>query len=300
LTSEGQVAEAVRVLPRLADGPAWRSTLRRFFKDPKAVLGAVLLSGFLLFAVGAPVIAPEGSNELHPTLGLETPTLAHPMGTDRVGRDILSRVIYGTRTSVSVGLIAVAVACAIGVPLGLISGFFGGWVDEIAMRFVDAWISFPSLLLTMGLIAILGPGVTRVMLAVGLGAFPLFARLIRSRTLAVKHEEYVLAARCIGASHARIIRSHVLPNTIQPVIVQASLLCGFAVLAEAGLSFLGIGIKPPEPTWGVIIQEGFPVLRQNPWVVIWPGVCITIFVLAVNLLGDRLRDVLDPRLRGVR
>jgi ABC-type dipeptide/oligopeptide/nickel transport system permease subunit len=262
------------------------------------VIGAFLIAGFIVLAVGAPVIAPYGENELNPRLGLELPSWSHPLGTDRVGRDVLSRVIFGARTSLSVGLIAVGVACAIGVPLGLVSGWVGGWLDEILMRVVDAWITLPNLLLVMALIAILGPGITKVMIAIGLGAFPVFARLIRGQTLSVKARDFVLAARALGGTDTRILRSHVLPNAIQPVIVQGSLLMGSAILAEAGLSFLGIGLKPPKATWGVVIQEGYPVLRLNPWMVIAPGVAISIFVLAVNLIGDRLRDVLDPRLRG--
>jgi ABC-type dipeptide/oligopeptide/nickel transport system permease subunit len=274
------------------------ATVKRFFRDPKAAIGAFLIAGFIVLAVGAPVIAPYGENELNPRLGVETPSWSHPLGTDRVGRDVLSRVIFGARTSLSVGLIAVGVACAIGVPLGLVSGWASSWLDEILMRFVDAWITLPNLLLVMALVAILGPGITNVMIAIGLGTFPVFARLIRGQTLSVKERDFVLAARALGGTDARILRSHVLPNAIQPVIVQGSLLMGSAILAEAGLSFLGIGLKPPKATWGVVIQEGYPILRLNPWMVIAPGIAISIFVLAVNLIGDRLRDVLDPRLRG--
>jgi peptide/nickel transport system permease protein len=168
------------------------------------------------------------------------------------------------------------------------------------MRLVDAWFAFPSLILLLALVAILGAGITNVMIAIGLGAFPIIARLVRGQALAVKERDFVLSARSSGASGPRILLAHLLPNTIQPVIVQASLMVGFAVLTEAGLSFLGVGIKPPNATWGIVIQEGFPDVRTNPWASIAPGIAITAFVLAVNLLGDRLRDVLDPRLRGTR
>ena len=208
--------------------------------------------------------------------------------------------MYGTRISVSVGLIAVGIAAGVGVPLGLIAGHFGGWLDEILMRFMDAWIAFPNLILIIALVAILGPGVVNVMIAIGLNAFPLFARLIRGQTLSVKQLDYVQAAVGLGAGHTRLIAKHILPNTIQPVIVQASLLIGSAILAEAGLSFLGIGIKPPEPTWGVTIQEGLDWIRQSPWPSVAPGVALLFFVLSTNFMGDRLRDMLDPRLRGAR
>ena len=222
------------------------------------------------------------------------------MGTDRLGRDVMSRAIYGTRVSVSVGLIAVGVAAAIGLPIGLAAGYLGGWVDEALMRFVDAWIAFPALILILGIVAIMGPGVVNVMIALGLSSFPVYARLIRAQTLSVKERDFILAARTLGAGDLRIVVSHVIPNSIQPIIVQASLLVGVAVLAEAGLSFLGIGVKPPSATWGVIIAEGFPVIRTSPWPTVLPGILIFLFVLSTSFIGDRLRDVLDPRLRGVR
>jgi len=272
----------------------------RFFRDPKAAVSVVLLICFVVLAIGSPAVAPYGENKQNLLASHEGPSLKHLLGTDRIGRDVFSRVIYGTRTSISVGLVAVAVACAIGVPLGLIAGYSGRWTDEILMRIVDAWFAFPSLILLLAIVAILGPGITNVMIAIGLGSFPIIARLVRGQTLAVKERDYVLAARSSGAGSVRIMRSHLLPNTIQPVIVQASLLVGFAVLTEAGLSFLGVGIKPPAATWGIMIQEGFPDIRTNVWASVGPGVAITAFVLAVNLLGDRLRDVLDPHLRGAR
>jgi peptide/nickel transport system permease protein len=272
----------------------------RFFRDPKAAVSGVLLVCFVLVAVASPLVAPYGENKQNLADSHQEPSLKHLLGTDRIGRDVFSRMIYGTRTSISVGLIAVAVASAIGVPLGLIAGYSGRWTDEILMRIVDAWFAFPGLILLLAIVAILGPGVKNVMLAIGLGSFPIIARLVRGQTLAVKERDFVLAARASGAGSLRIMRSHLLPNTVQPVIVQASLLVGFAVLTEAGLSFLGVGIRPPAATWGIVIQEGFPDIRSNVWASIGPGVAITTFVLAVNLLGDRLRDVLDPHLRGTR
>lgn len=274
---------------------------RKFvFGDAKAAFGVTVLLLLIVIALFAPWIAPYGENEQNVRNLLATPSWDHWLGTDRLGRDVLSRIIYGARASAGVGLLAVGVAAAIGIPLGLLAGFFGKVSDELIMRFVDAWIAFPGLILIMGIVAIMGPGIVNVMIAIGLSSFPVFARLIRGQTLSVKERDFVLAARSLGAADRRLMFTHILPNVIQPAIVQGSLLVGSAVLAEAGLSFLGIGINPPTATWGVVIQEGFPIIRVNPWVALSPGIGIILFVLAVNFLGDRLRDVLDPRLRGAR
>jgi peptide/nickel transport system permease protein len=282
------------------DRPRRRRTLgvRRFFSDPKAVFAVLVLGTFAIGALGAPILAPYGENDQDPSRSLQAPSLKHPMGTDRLGRDLLSRVIYGARTSVTVGLVAVSVATLIGVPLGLVAGTFGGAVDNVLMRFVDAWIAFPTLILIMSIVAIMGGGVVSVMIAIGLGSYPVYARLIRGQTLSIKEREFVLSARALGAGETRIMVRHILPNAVQPVIVQASLLVGVAVLAEASLSFLGIGVRPPAATWGIIMSEGFPLIRVSPWPVVFPGIAIFLFVLATNFLGDRLRDTLDPRRRG--
>lgn len=277
-----------------------RKSARRFFRDPKAVIAVIILTVFVTVAITADFITPYGETQQSPRESLQFPSWGHLLGTDRLGRDLLTRIIYGTRVSVSVGMIAVGLAAGIGVPIGLISGYFGGWTDEVMMRFVDAWIAFPQLILLLAIVAILGPGVVNVMVAIGLSSFPVYARLVRGQTLSVKTTDYMLAARALGASDLRMVLQHVLPNTIQPVIVQASLLVGAAVLAEAGLSFLGIGVNPPQATWGVIIQEGFQVIRINPLPAVLPGIGIILFTLAANFLGDRMRDVLDPRLRGSR
>ena len=271
-----------------------------FAKDPKSAVGLVILGVFVALAIIGPAIAPYGENEQDRTMSLAPPSATHWLGTDRLGRDVFSRVIYGARISVTIGVIAVGVSLAIGVPFGLVAGYAGGAIDEALMRFVDAWVAFPALILLLGVIAIIGPGTQNVMIAIGISSFPIYARLIRGQTLSVKERDFVLAARSLGARSDQIMLRHILPNTVQPIIVQGSLAVGSAVLAEAGLSFLGIGVKPPTATWGVIIQEGFTVIRSNPWISVAPGIAITLFVLAVNLLGDRLRDVLDPRLRGTR
>ena len=297
--STGQRAERFAV-PVVRDRTRWFKAVRAFYRDPKAVFASAILLTFIFIAITAPILSPHPVNDQNPFNSLQPPSWEHFLGTDRLGRDLLTRIMYGTRISVSVGLIAVGIAAGVGVPLGLIAGHFGGWLDEILMRFMDAWIAFPNLILIIALVAILGPGVVNVMIAIGLNAFPLFARLIRGQTLSVKQLDYVQAAVGLGAGHTRLIAKHILPNTIQPVIVQASLLIGSAILAEAGLSFLGIGIKPPEPTWGVTIQEGLDWIRQSPWPSVAPGVALLFFVLSTNFMGDRLRDMLDPRLRGAR
>ncbi|HXH23101.1 MAG TPA: ABC transporter permease [Dehalococcoidia bacterium] len=271
-----------------------------FLADPKAAVAVAILAFFLVLAVFAPLIAPYGENQQDRRASLQGPSASHPFGTDRLGRDVLSRIIYGSRVSLRVGFIAVGIAAAIGIPLGLIAGWLGRWADEVIMRVVDAWIVFPNLILLLAIVAILGPGTTNVMIAIGLNSFPIYARLIRAQTLSLKERDFVLAARTLGAKDSRILARHILPNAIQPIIVQGSLAVGAAVLAEAGLSFLGIGVKPPTATWGVIINDGFSVIRSNPWISVTPGIAIVLFVLGVNLLGDRLRDVLDPRLRGSR
>ncbi len=278
---------------------AWQNIVS-FVRDPKAAVATALLGTFLLLALFAPWVAPYGEDEQDRTASLASPSADHIFGTDRLGRDVLSRVIYGSRVSLRVGIIAVGIAAAIGIPLGLIAGFMGRWPDEIIMRFVDAWLVFPNLILLLAIIAILGPGTTNIMIAIGLNSFPIYARLTRAQTLSLKQRDFVLAARTLGGNDANILWRHILPNAVQPLIVQGSLAVGAAVLAEAGLSFLGIGVKPPTATWGVIINDGFVVIRTNPWISIAPGIAIVLFVLGVNLLGDRLRDVLDPRLRGSR
>ncbi len=274
------------------------SKARKFVADPKAAIATLILAVFIVIAILAPLIAPFGENAQNTAQSLVQPSSTHWFGTDRLGRDVLSRVIYGSRVSLQVGLIAVGIAALIGVPLGLVAGYYGRWIDDLIMRLVDAWIAFPALILLLGVIAIVGPGTTNVMIAIGLSTFPVYARLVRGQTLSVKERDFVLAARALGGSARSIMFRHVLPNTIQPVIVQGSVAVGAAVLAEAGLSFLGIGVKAPTATWGVVIQDGFTVIRSNYWISVAPGIAIILFVMAVNLLGDRLRDVLDPHLRG--
>ena len=264
-------------------------------------IGAVALGGVFLvcfIAATAPMIAPYDPFEQDYDSLLKGPSLAHPFGTDRVGRDILTRVMYGTQISVLVGIVAVGISIAVGVPLGLLSGFVGGALDNVIMRFMDALIAFPRLILALAIVAVLSPGITNVMIAVGIGSMPVYARLMRSQALAIRENQYIEAAHSLGVSNMRVMYRHVLPNAVSPVIVQATLGLGYAVLAEASLSFLGVGVQPPTATWGSILNQGAPLLEQAWWVAFFPGVAIFLFVLCLNLAGDALRDILDPRLRG--
>lgn len=282
--------------PRLVATLFRLGVLARRHKVGAAALGVVTLVGVL--AAAAPLVAPADPLIQDYDVLLKAPSLDHPFGTDRVGRDILSRVIYGSRVSILVGVVAVGIAVAIGVPLGLLSGFVGGVFDNVVMRFMDALIAFPRLILALAIVAVLEPSLFNVMIAVGIGSVPVYARLMRSQALSIRENEYIHAARALGMTNVRIMFRHVLPNAISPIIVQTTLGLGYAVLAEASLGFLGVGVQPPTPTWGSILNQGAPLLEQAWWVAFFPGVAIFVLVLCLNLFGDALRDILDPRLRG--
>ncbi len=273
---------------------AW--TLARRHKIGAIAVGGVVV--ICLLALTAPWVSPYDPLEQDYDALLQPPSLEHPFGTDRIGRDILSRVIYGTQVSVLVGLVAVGIAIVIGVPLGLVSGFVGDAVDNVIMRFMDALLAFPRLILALAIVAVLSPGALNVMIAVGIGSMPVYARLMRSQALSIRENQYIEAAHSLGTPPLRVMLRHILPNAISPIIVQATLGLGFAVLAEAGLSFLGVGVQPPTATWGSILNQGAPLLEQAWWVAFFPGLAIFLFVLCLNLAGDALRDILDPRLRG--
>ncbi len=258
-------------------------------------LGLVLLALFACFALFAPLIAPADPTKTDYASLQLSPRWAHPFGTDDQGRDIFSRVIFGTRVSFKIAALSVALASLLGLPLGLAAGFFGGWLDAILSRLVEAMFAFPPILMAIAILAIRGSGEESVMIAIGLIAIPEFARVSRAAMIAEKENEYVLAARAIGCSVPRIIVRTILPNTLGPILVLVSLGFAFAILNETALSFLGLGAQPPTPSWGADLASGRRYLFDAPWLAIFPGLAIFLFVLALNLAGDGLRDLMDPR-----
>jgi peptide/nickel transport system permease protein/oligopeptide transport system permease protein len=268
-------------------------------RHPLAAIGAVIIISFILIAVFAPLIAthdPSITNGLHRR---ETPSWSHFFGTDSLGRDVFSREVYGARVSLQVSVLAVLVAAGIGVPLGILSGYRSGWVDALLMRVTDAVIAFPNLVLALTLVLVLGPSVVNIMLALGIGAAPSYARLVRGQVLALKNMDYVTAAHAMGAGDMRIMVRYLWPNTLPTIIVAASLTMGTAILAEASLSFLGVGVRPPTQTWGGMLNEAFTQIYVAPFLSFFPGLAIFLITLSFNLLGDGIRDVLDPRLRTI-
>jgi len=270
---------------------AWRRLKRR--KGAMAALIVVVL--LILLAVLAPWVAPYDPTATSFATVRKAPSWAHWFGTDEVGRDVLSRVIWGARASLSAGLVSVGIAVGAGVPLGLLAGYAGGWIDAALSRLVDAMLAVPFLILAIALSAFLGPSLTNAMIAIGVTATPVFVRLTRGQTLSAKVEDYVEAARAVGNPHWRIALRHVLPNIVPPLLVQASLAIAGAIIAEAALSFLGLGQQPPAPSWGSMLNTAQRFLAQAPWMAFWPGFAIFFAVLSFNLLGDGLRDALDPR-----
>jgi peptide/nickel transport system permease protein len=255
----------------------------------------------LILAATADALTPYDPNEQHYSYILKPPGALFPLGTDDLGRDVYSRIAYGTRISLEVGVIAVSIGVFVGTLIGLSAGYYGGWVDDVLMRTMDAVRAFPALVLALSINAVLGPGIGNVMIAVGVVSVPTFARLAHGQVLSVREREYVTAARVCGVGAWRMMLVHILPNISSPIIVQASLGAAFAILAEAGLSFLGLGVRPPTPSWGSLLRTGYQYLNVAPWLALAPGVAIFLAVLAFNLLGDGLRQALDPRLkqRGV-
>jgi peptide/nickel transport system permease protein len=271
--------------------------LRQFRKTPSGLIGGALVGVFVLLAAMAPWIAPYDPIAADFANVLSPPTRQHVFGTDDIGRDILSRVVHGSRISLEAGLFTVAVALAVGLPLGLAAGFFGGRVDNLIMRAIEVILSFPTLVLALGITAILGPKLIHALFAIGIVFVPHFARLIRAQVLSVKENDYVTAATALGARDVRVVRRHILPNCLAPLFVQSTYSVSFAILTEAALSFLGLGTQPPTPSWGIMLASGRGYLEQAPWLGAFPGIAIFLTVLGFNLLGDGLRDALDPRLK---
>ncbi len=273
-------------------------TFGRVRKNPGAMAGLVVLILIVLIAIFAPLVAPYDPIRQNTQLIRTGPSLDHPFGTDSFGRDVLSRVMYGGRYSLPVGLVAVAIASFFGVLAGLAAGYYGRWVDSIIMRIVDMMLAFPGILLVMAIVAILGGSLLNLMIAVGLSSIPDYTRVVRGSVLAVRESEYITAARVLGTSNRSIMLKHILPNILPPIIVLATLGIAGAIILGSTLSFLGLGIQPPTPEWGSMLSDGRTILRNSWWVSFFPGLAIMLTVLAINLLGDGLRDALDPRLRN--
>jgi len=285
---------SVETEDRAARSPLGQA-MRRLVRRRSAVFGAVVVLLLIATAALAPLVAPYGPDATNFLLVRKAPSSAHLFGTDEIGRDVLARVIYGARASLLAGLVSVSIALAFGVPIGLLSGYAGRWIDGLLMRVADAMLAVPFLILAIALAAFLGPSLTNAMIAIGVSATPIFIRLTRGQTLAVKVEDYVEAAKALGNPHWRILLRHILPNALPPLMVQATLAIAQAIIAEASLSFLGLGQQPPAPSWGSMLNTAKNFLDQAPWMALWPGIAIFLAVLAFNLLGDGLRDALDPR-----
>lgn len=280
--------------PVTSESPG-RRALRRLMRRKGAVAALVVIAVIVGVAILAPLITPYDPAQQSWSAVRKPPSAAHWLGTDEVGRDILARIIYGARASLSAGVISVLIAIAIGVPLGLIAGYWGGLTDGAISRFTDAMLACPFLILAIALAAFLGPSLGNAMIAIGISAMPIFVRLTRGQVLSAKAEDYVEAARAVGNPHWRIAFRHVLPNVLPQLLVQATLTIATAIIAEASLSFLGLGQQPPAPSWGSMLNAAQRFLTTAPWMAVWPGVAIFATVLSFNLLGDGLRDALDPR-----
>ncbi|ODT14244.1 MAG: diguanylate cyclase [Kaistia sp. SCN 65-12] len=280
-------------LANLFRDPLWQ----RLAKRKSALVGLAVVLLMVFVAVFAPLLAPYDPTAQSWTAVRKAPSAAHWFGTDEAGRDILSRIIWGARASLMAGLTSVGIAMAIGVPLGLAAGFLGGFVDGLISRFTDAMLACPFLILAIALAAFLGPSLTNAMLAIGITATPFFIRLTRGQVLSIKGEDYVEAARAMGNPRWRVAARHILPNILPQLMVQATLTIAMAIIAEASMSFLGLGLQPPAPSWGSMLNSAQRFLSNAPWMALWPGIAIFATVLSFNLLGDGLRDALDPRAR---
>lgn len=269
--------------------------LMRLLREPSALIGLVIVLFFIGVAVFAPLLAPYDPNTPDWMAIRSAPDAAHWFGTDDLGRDVLSRVIYGARASLAAGIVSVAVAMLLGLPFGMIAGYFGGVTDMVISRLADAFLACPFLVLAIALAAFLGPSLENAMIAIGISAMPIFVRLARAQTLVVCTEDYIMAARSLGIGHAAMLYRQILPNILPPIVVQATLTMAIAVLAEASLAFLGLGQLPPAPSWGSMLDIARQFLGEAPWMALWPGFAIIAVVIGFNLLGDGLNDAMNPR-----
>jgi peptide/nickel transport system permease protein len=291
-TAGAAKAEAGRSQSRLA--------LRRFFRHPTGLVGLAIIAFFVLASLLAPVLSPyDPARDRNLRQRLDPPSAEHWFGTDELGRDMLTRVWYGGRISLRVGLLAVAISVVAGTLLGLLAGYLGGWTDTLAVWFIDILLAFPGILLAIAIVATLGPSLTNALIAISITQIPIYMRLTRSVVLSIKESEYVQSARALGAAGGRVVFRHVLPNSLSPLIVQLTLSIGVAILDVAALGFLGLGAQPPVPEWGLMIRDGFSQFIRAPWMSIFPGFAIFLSVVGFNLLGDAIRDILDPRLRNI-
>jgi peptide/nickel transport system permease protein len=291
--------EAVHTLPEtttVKGRSLWDYALLRFRQNRGAMTGLVVVILIILAALAAPLITSYDYAEQDLLAGLLPPSAEHPFGTDQFGRDLYTRVVYGARISLRIGLVSVGIAVVLGIPLGLLSGYYAGWVDITVMRVVDLLLAFPAVLLAMAIMTVLGPSLTNAMIAVGISIVPQFVRIARGATLSAKEMDYVVAAKTIGCQDRHIMVRHILPNVILPLIVLTTLQIAAAILFASGLSFLGLGAKPPSPEWGAMLTEGRVYMREAWWIPVFPGLAITFTILAMNLVGDGLRDALDPQL----
>lgn len=295
------VADTAAVPPRRKRGPVLHFLGRLFREKPLGAAGAVVFVLFLLCGIFADALAPYGMNQISPLNRLKPPSWAFPFGTDNLGRDMLSRCLYGAQLSVIIGFCAAGIATIISVFFGIISGYLGGKFDLVLQRFVDAWMSFPDLIILIVVVSVVGPGMPQIIVTLGLLLGIAGSRIIRGAVVSVRENMYVHAAQSTGASTFRILWRHILPNVMAPVIVLFTTRVGTVILAESGLSFLGLGVPPPAPTWGGLLSgSGRTFMLQGPWLALAPGLCLTIVVYATNMFGDALRDLLDPRMRGSR
>lgn len=278
----------------------YMKTFRRLLRSPSGLFGLIVMVLLVLTALLAPLIATHDPLAQHPGAELSVPSSQYLVGTDEFGRDIFSRIVYGSRISLFVGVLAVAIGGLVGVSSGLAAGYFGGWLDASIMRVWDALLAFPAILLGIAVATVLGPGVTNAAVALAIVSIPQFSRITRASVLGEKQREYVQAARCLGAGDVRVALRHIFPNTVSPLLVQLSLAMAYAVLLEAGLSFLGLGTQPPDPSWGSMLNTSRAYLRQAPWYAVFPGLALTVLLLGLNFLSDALRDALDPKLTHLR